>query len=389
MPSPTTTTAADTTGTSTSTASATCISIAPGKNGYLPPEACGNLILYEPSLGAAIFFCVLYGLALLTHIGLGIKFKKGYTWVISMGAAWELIAFIMRSLMALHQNVDSYNTVYTIFFLLAPLWVNAFLYMTLGRMIYFFVEEKRLGGLSAKRYGVLFVWLDIIAFIVQLVGAAFTTQTDVPVSTIMLGVHIYMGGIGLQEFFILVFTCLFVVLHRRMLQEERLGLLNMEKARRGSLNWRKLFYAIYFSLFMITIRIIFRLAQYARGTDVNNPVLTHEWYEYMWDAVPIFLALLALIIFHPGRVLVGPDSEFPHISRKEKKRLKREKKEAKRAQKEAKKAGGRWGWRSKGEKGRDSIAFESLSGQEDGTVAPGFYDQYHNGAHTEYRPAHN
>jgi hypothetical protein len=120
-------------------------------------------------------------------------------------------------------------------------------------MIYFFVEEKRLGGLSAKRYGVLFVWLDTIAFIVQLVGAALTTQTDVPMSTIMLGVHIYMGGIGLQEFFIVVFTYVFIVLHRRMLQKERLGLLNIEKIGRASLHWRKLFYAIYFSLFMITV----------------------------------------------------------------------------------------------------------------------------------------
>jgi hypothetical protein len=91
----------------------------------------------------------------------------------------------------------------------------------------------------------------------------------------------------------------------------------------------------------------------------------------MWDAVPIFFALLTLIIFHPGRVLVGPDSEFQHISSKEKKCLKQEKKDAKRARMEAKKAG-RWGWRSK--ESHDSIAFESLSGQEDGTAAPGFYD---------------
>lgn len=142
--------------------------------------------------------------------------------------------------------------------------------MTLGRMIYFFVDDQRLGGLSAKRYGTLFVWLDIIAFIVQLVGAAFTTQTNAAESTIMLGVHIYMGGIGLQEFFILVFTGLFIVLHRRMLREERLGLLDLDKVRRGSMNWRTLFYAIYASLFLITVC----LCLYVHSHSIIGEILT-------------------------------------------------------------------------------------------------------------------
>lgn len=77
----------------------------------------------------------------------------------------------------------------------------------------------------------------------------------------------------------------------------------------------------------------------------------------MLDATPMFLALLILNVIHPGRVLQGPDSEFPRVSRKEKKRIKREKKEAKRAEKERKKSG-------KNEDGR----FESLTIQEGGQV---------------------
>jgi hypothetical protein len=49
-------------------------------------------------------------------------------------------------------------------------------------------------------------------------------------------------------------------------------------------------------------------------------------------------ALLILAIFHPGRTLVGPDSEFPKLSRKEKKALKAAKKEAKKEEKAAKRA---------------------------------------------------
>jgi hypothetical protein len=127
--------------------------------------------------------------------------------------------------------------------------------MTLGRMIYFFVEDRKLGGISAQNYGVIFVWLDVIAFLVQLAGASITSQTDSSQSTIMIGVHIYMGGIGIQELFIVIFTCLFVKLHTQMLHAERIGVLDIEKVNRGSLNWRWVFYGTYISLAMITVRI--------------------------------------------------------------------------------------------------------------------------------------
>lgn len=52
----------------------------------------------------------------------------------------------------------------------------------------------------------------------------------------------------------------------------------------------------------------------------------------------MLLALLILCVFHPGRILVGAESEFPRVSRKEKKAIKKEKKDKKKAEKEEKKA---------------------------------------------------
>lgn len=58
------------------TSTATCLDIKPGKNGYLPPEACDVILYYVPSFGAAIFFCVLYGLTTLVHLVQAIIYKK-------------------------------------------------------------------------------------------------------------------------------------------------------------------------------------------------------------------------------------------------------------------------------------------------------------------------
>ncbi|KAL4865734.1 hypothetical protein BDV12DRAFT_199813 [Aspergillus spectabilis] len=181
----------------------------------------------------------------------------------------------------------------------------------------------------------------------------------------MRGVHIYMGGIGLQEFFILIFAALFIHLQRKMGEMERNGQLDSEKVSRGTTPWRWLFYAIYAALFLITVRIVFRLAQYAQGTDPNNPALSNEWYEYVWDAAPMFIALVILNIIHPGRVLQGPDSEFPRVSRKEKKQRKREKEEAKLAEKEARKERRR-------HKKHGSIAIDMLDAQERGSAGGGY-----------------
>ncbi|KAE8153051.1 hypothetical protein BDV25DRAFT_169594 [Aspergillus avenaceus] len=324
--------------TASATASPTCLDITPGKNGYLPPESCDVILYYVPSFAAAVLFCVLFGLTTILHGVQAVLYKKTYTWVIIMGGTWELLAFIFRALQTRQQDKDYWATLHTMFFLLAPIWINAFIYMTLGRMIHYFIPAKKLAHISARRYGLLFVLLDIFAFLVQLGGAGLTTDTDASEKTIMLGLHIYMGGIGLQEFFILCFTGLLIKMHLLMVRMESSHELDFEKLK-GGFNWRWLFYAIYFSLGMITIRIIFRLAQYAQGTSATNPVLTHEWFEYVFDAAPMFLSLLALNVFHPGRILQGPDADFPKVTRAEKKQLKREKKEMKMRRKAEKKTG--------------------------------------------------
>jgi hypothetical protein len=128
--------------------------------------------------------------------------------------------------------------------------------MTLGRMIYFYLPQRKLAGISAQRYGIIFVTLDIIAFLVQLAGASLTTNTGTETKTVLLGLHIYMGGIGMQEFFILCFLGLTIQLHRIILRMERDGVLSLEKLQQGAFSWRWLFYSAYFALGMITVSVL-------------------------------------------------------------------------------------------------------------------------------------
>jgi hypothetical protein len=152
-----------------------------------------------------------------------------------------------------------------------------------------------------------------------------------------------MGGIGLQELFIVVFIALAIQFQRKVVR--------IDGAWRGE-SWRPLLYTLYVSLTLITvrfptkpshlsptnlhqIRIIYRLIEFSGGVYSTLPM--HEVYFYVLEAVPMFFACLIMNIFHPGRYLVGPESEFPRKTRAEKKAEKAKKKQEKRENKEQKK----------------------------------------------------
>lgn len=119
-----------------------------------------------------------------------------------------------------------------------------------------------------------------------------------------------MGGIGLQELFILIFIGLAVRFQHKMTI--------VEQAECAISPWRPLLYTVYATLVLITIRIVYRLVEYSGG--LHSAIALNEAAFYILDAMPMFLALYALNIFHPGRFLVGPGSEFEKKPKKDKKR---------------------------------------------------------------------
>jgi hypothetical protein len=314
---------------STATAAATCITSTPDKNGHVPLTDCRVIWPYYPSIGAAVLFTVLFGASTITHLVQAIHYRKKFCWVIINAGLWETIGFFLRILSAKNQITLGIYVPEELLIILAPIWINAFDYMLLGRMIYYFLPEQSVLGLKAKRFALLFVLMDMAAFVVQAIGGVMLTGgSNIPEHTLRTGLHVYEAGLGIQEAFMAFFMFLAVLFHRRMLQLEREGTLQ-----KNTTSWRPLLFTLYASLMLITIRIIFRLVQYNYGFLGTIP--THEVYFYALDALPMFLALILMNITHPGRTLVGPESEFPSKTREQKK----EEKQAKKAAKEAKKFG--------------------------------------------------
>ncbi|KAL7943387.1 RTA1 like domain-containing protein [Trichoderma barbatum] len=337
----------------TSTAEPTCTTAVPGKYGEVPIIACNSNYNAIPEFIPAVVVTVLFGMLTLIHIIEAYIFKKGYTWVLIMAGAWETIAFIFHSIGAHDQQNVAFATIWQILFLLSPLWVNAFVYMTFARMVHVYIPDRKVWIVKASQVSKLFVLADILSFIVQASGGILVSPGVSP-STQEIGMHIYEGGIGLQELFILCFIALMIVFHLRInkLSHERpmapeeanLNEANGEyrdtEKPKGAL-W--LLYALYAVLAFITMRIIFRLVEFTGGRDPEtNPVPYHEYYFYSLDAFPMLTALLILAVVHPGRFLMGPNSSLRDAKREEKKAKKAEKKamkEQKKMDKEARRSG--------------------------------------------------
>ncbi|KAH8775981.1 RTA1 like protein-domain-containing protein, partial [Hyaloscypha sp. PMI_1271] len=281
----------------------TCIqTITPDKNGYVSPGTCHALYDYYPSFTAALAFSVIFGMLTIAHIAQAALFKTKFCWVIIMGSIWETISFTARAISTRNQQNEWIQLISELFVLLAPLWVNAFAYMLLARMIHFYLPIHSIFSIPASVLAIAFVTLDFISFVIQLVGGSYAGPTA-PVTQQLKGVHIYMGGIGLQQLFIFLFLALGVKFHREMFWLERVG-----SAKEG---WKGLLFTLYGSLGFITIRIFFRLIEFSGGNTSSNPFPYHEVYFYVLEAVPMCLAILCYNVTHPGTVLQGPEARLP------------------------------------------------------------------------------
>ena len=291
-----------------------CTTAIPGSYGYVPPSSCNALYLYNTSFSAAVAFTLLFGLLTIVHIFLAIFHRKSFCWVIIMGAIWELASFILRTLGTRDQQNQAYAIASTLLFLLAPLWINAFVYMTAGRLVYFLHPKKRLWGIEVVKMGRWFVWLDVLSFVVQAAGGLTMNQENGE-KVIEIGKNVYMSGVGVQQLFILIFLGMIVKFHVDVLGSERDGqLCDADSSKRQVARWKWLTYTLYAVLGLITIRIIFRLVEFSAGTDESTNVLIGtEGYGLGLDAGPMTLALLLLATVHPGIALKGPDSEFPSL----------------------------------------------------------------------------
>ncbi|KAL1835060.1 hypothetical protein VTK73DRAFT_6343 [Phialemonium thermophilum] len=228
-----------------------------------------------------------------------------------MGATWETVAFVLLALGSRDQQQQAYAMAHQILFLLAPLWVNAFSYMTLARTAHFFLPHRaarprddahpgdgraRLDASPSDRpptvlavrstaISKLFVWADVVTFLVQATGGVMINPDPSQAKTSAIGLKVYMVGVGIQQGCILCFTAMVARFEWKMRRLEgcvadarrrrgdslEAGRSSLEEYGGAKKGWRPVTYAQYAVLVAISVRIIFRIAECTATRSTPSP----------------------------------------------------------------------------------------------------------------------
>jgi hypothetical protein len=118
-----------------------------------------------------------------------------------------------------------------------------------------------------------------------------TMQLDLAIA----GEKIVIAGLSLQVATFVVFLVASIDFHIRMNRKTRAAA-NGE-ATTG--DWKKMLWILYSVSALVLFRCTFRLIEYAMGN--SGYLIAHEWTLYVFDAVPMFLVLVLMLVLQPTK----------------------------------------------------------------------------------------
>jgi len=125
------------------------------------------------------------------------------------------------------------------------------------------------------------------------------------ISAMNTGENITIGGLCVQLAFFSFFVITSLVFHFRIRRQPTGKVLELAQHGDGSAlrTWESVLWGLYIASVLILIRSIFRLIEYAQGND--GYLISHEAFMYVFDAMLMFFAMVAMNVFHPSVILNG------------------------------------------------------------------------------------
>ena len=172
---------------------------------------------------------------------------------------------------------------------MAPALFAASIYMELGRIVLMVRGEKNL-FIRRTWLTKIFVIGDVVSFLLQAGGAGLLASGKQ--NMINTGNNIIIVGLFFQIVFFGLFVVAGLIFHLRMSKAPTQ--LSYERP------WAKHMMSLYIVSILIFVRSIVRTVEYIEG--YGGYLMSHEIFLYVFDAVPMFFAVVCMIVIHPGEV---------------------------------------------------------------------------------------
>ncbi|KAH0848332.1 putative RTA1 domain protein [Fonsecaea pedrosoi] len=271
-----------------------------------------NLYFYSPSTAAAVIFSVLYFLLTLWHGYINFvatrhaTYKHKYTIPLFVACVISTAGWSIRN--ASIHDLDSIPlyAVSASYIVISPIFVCATLYLLLTRLIRTSLpaedgqHQQVFFRIRPGWLGRLFITSDIVSFLTQCSGSGIASSGNWEGDLKTVGTNVLLVGLSLQ---LATFTVFLVVLGRFVRRVSLRGAKDSGGAAAAA--WdprvRKVVWAVWIAGFWIQIRSIYRVVEFGMGID-GYP-FTHEWCLYVLEALPMFIALTALALYHPVKYM--------------------------------------------------------------------------------------
>ncbi|KAF4825295.1 Protein RTM1 [Colletotrichum tropicale] len=226
--------------------------------------------LYEPSLPVAIVGTIMY--------------TAVFVWIT------YLTAFKYRSWL-LMEGVFATSTSLIV---LAPLFVAAGNYLLIGQLIHDVLppSRHRIFNIPARLLTRIYVTFDIICLCVQSSGSSMASANSWvgPLSDIAM--KILLAGLALQVLVFSTYICILFRYHK---------LSRMMAVPEAPTGWFGVLKAVYISSFLILIRCVYRMIEFAEGPEGYS--MTHEWMFWVFEGITMVVAIAVFCVWHPGKRL--------------------------------------------------------------------------------------
>ncbi|KAJ5691084.1 RTA1-domain-containing protein [Penicillium malachiteum] len=260
------------------------------------------LYYYTPSAAAAAIFIVLFGLSTLLHFYQLVRTRTWFMIPFVIGGVLETIGYVGRILSSF--QAPNFTTgpyiIQSALILIAPAFLAASIYMTLGRIIEM-LDGERCSMIKLKWLTKIFVFGDVLSFLMQASGAGLMVSNSNSPST---GEHVIIGGLFVQIIFFGFFTITAVIFQSRINKNPTGRSIELRSV------WHRHLFALYSASILILIRSVVRVVEYLQGYD--GFLMKHEVFIYIFDAFMMFLVMVFLQYIHPSEIncLLGRGEKY-------------------------------------------------------------------------------
>jgi hypothetical protein len=157
----------------------------------------GTIYGYYPSLGWNAAYAGLFGLALVIHIILGIRYKTwSYCIAMSLGCIGEVVGYIGRVMMWDNPFSEAGFQMQICCLIIAPAFISAAIYLTLKHIVYSFGESW--SRLRPTWYTWIFIGCDLISLVLQGAGGGIAATADFGSELQDVGTDLMLAGVVWQ-----------------------------------------------------------------------------------------------------------------------------------------------------------------------------------------------